>query len=229
MKKLKFLGIGSAFYPPFDNTSAFFTHNDDFYLIDCGESVFKKIWDLKEMKESKNIFILVTHFHCDHVGSLGSLISYLYLKMNKVPYIVHPTEKIKEYLKVVGIEENFYIYKNMLPEVSQIKNNHVEVRHVDDMVCYGYEIIFPEETIYYSGDAVDIPEKILKKYFEGEIKEIYQDTCSYKSKNPSHGNIFDLEEQISPEKRKSIYCMHLDRDFRDKIIEKGFSMPEIFE
>ena len=133
MKKLKFLGIGSAFYPPFDNTSAFFTHNDDFYLIDCGESVFKKIWDLKEMKESKNIFILVTHFHCDHVGSLGSLISYLYLKMNKVPYIVHPTEKIKEYLKVVGIEENFYIYKNMLPEVSQIKNNHVEVRHVDDM------------------------------------------------------------------------------------------------
>ena len=117
----------------------------------------------------------------------------------------------------------------MLPEISQIKNNHVEVRHVDDMVCYGYEIIFPEETIYYSGDAVDIPEKILKKYFEGEIKEIYQDTCSYKSKNPSHGNIFDLEEKILPEKRKSIYCMHLDRDFRDKIIEKGFSVPEIFE
>ena len=213
MKKLKFLGIGSAFYPPFDNTSAFFTHNDDFYLIDCGESVFKKIWDLKEMKESKNIFILVTHFHCDHVGSLGSLISYLYLKMNKV----------------VGIEENFYIYKNMLPEISQIKNNHVEVRHVDDMVCYGYEIIFPEETIYYSGDAVDIPEKILKKYFEGEIKEIYQDTCSYKSKNPSHGNIFDLEEKIPYEKRKNVYCMHLERDFRDKIIEKGFSVPEIFE
>ena len=207
MKKLKFLGIGSAFYPPFDNTSAFFTHNDDFYLIDCGESVFKKIWDLKEMKESKNIFILVTHFHCDHVGSLGSLISYLYLKMNKVPYIVHPTEKIKEYLKVVGIEENFYIYKNMLPEISQIKNNHVEVKHVDDMVCYGYEIIFPEETIYYSGDAVDIPKKILKKY----------------------GNIFDLEELIPYEKRKNIYCMHLDRDFRDKIIEKGFSVPEIFE
>ncbi len=166
MKKLKFLGIGSAFYPPFDNTGAFFTYNEDFYLIDCGESVFKKIWDLKEMKESKNIFILITHFHCDHVGSLGSLISYLYLKMNKIPYVIHPTEKIKEYLKVVGIEDKFYIYENMLPEISQIKNNHVEVKHVDDMICYGYEIIFPEEIIYYSGDAVDIPEKILKKYFE---------------------------------------------------------------
>ena len=181
------------------------------------------------MKESKNIFILITHFHCDHVGSLGSLISYLYLKMNKIPYIIHPTEKIKEYLKVVGIEDKFYIYENMLPEISQIKNNHVEVKHVDDMICYGYEIIFPEEIIYYSGDAVDIPKKILKKYFEGEIREIYQDTCSYKSKNPSHGNIFDLEERIPYEKRKNVYCMHLERDFRDKIIEKGFSVPEIFE
>ena len=63
MKKLKFLGIGSAFYLPFDNTGAFFTYNENFYLIDCGESVFKKIWNLKEMKESKNIFILITHFH----------------------------------------------------------------------------------------------------------------------------------------------------------------------
>ena len=127
----------------------------------------------------------------------------------------------------------FHEFSKLQNRTVQFGNNpnqvHHTFRHVDDMVCYGYEIIFPEETIYYSGDAVDIPEKILKKYFEGEIKEIYQDTCSYKSKNPSHGNIFDLEEKILPEKRKSVYCIHLDRDFRNKIIEKGFSVPEVFE
>lgn len=227
VKKLNFLGIGSAFNPLFGNTSAFFTYNEDFYLIDCGESVFGKIWNLKEMTESKNIFILITHFHCDHVGSLGSLISYLYLKLNKIPYIIHPTEKIKEYLKIVGIEDKFYIYRNTLPEISEVKNSFAEVRHTDDMKCYGYEIIFPEETVYYSGDAVEIPENILEKYFKGEIKEIYQDTCSYVSKNAAHGNIFYLEDTIPPEKRKNVYCIHLDRDFRDKIRDKGFGVPKV--
>ena len=82
LKKLNFLGIGSAFNPVLDNTGAFFTDNGDFYLIDCGESTFKKIWNMEEMIQSRNIFILITHLHCDHVGSLGSLISYLLLQKN---------------------------------------------------------------------------------------------------------------------------------------------------
>lgn len=226
MKKLKFTGIGSAFNPILGNTNAYFTHNDDFYLIDCGESVFGKIWNLKEMIGSNNIFILITHFHCDHVGSLGSLLSYLYLKLEKTAYVIHPNEKIIEYLDIVGIERKFYIYKNKLPEISEIKNTEIEVRHVEDMKCYGYEIIFPDSKIYYSGDAVEIPDKILQKYLSGEIKEMYQDTCSYISKNPSHGNIFYLEKIIPVEKRKNVYCIHLDKDFRDIIQEKGFGVIE---
>ncbi|MDO5089390.1 MAG: hypothetical protein Q4D53_06350 [Leptotrichiaceae bacterium] len=222
MKKLKFLGIGSAFNPILHNTSAFFTHNNNFYLMDCGESIFQKIWNLEEMLNSKEIFILITHFHCDHVGSLGSFISYLYLKKGKVPYIIHPTEKIISYLEMVGVGKEFYKYENKLPKISEVKNREIEVKHVDDMRCYGYEIVFPDETIYYSGDAVEIPEKILQKYFSGEITEIYQDTCSYTSENPTHGNIFYLEEIIPSDKRGRVYCMHLDKDFRDIIEEKGF-------
>ena len=226
MKKLKFTGIGSAFNPILGNTNAYFTHNDDFYLIDCGESVFGKIWNLKEMTKSNNIFILITHFHCDHVGSLGSLISYLYLKLGKVAYVIHPNKKIIEYLDIVGIERKFYVYEKELPEISEIKNDVIEVKHADDMKCYAYEIIFPDETVYYSGDAVEIPDKILQKYFSGKIKEMYQDTCSYVSENPSHGNIFYLEEIIPVEKRKNVYCIHLDKDFRDIIQEKGFGVIE---
>ncbi|WP_158612464.1 MBL fold metallo-hydrolase [Leptotrichia sp. OH3620_COT-345] len=229
MKKLKFLGIGSAFNPVLDNTSAFFTYNENFYLIDCGESVFRKIWNLKEMLDSKEIFILITHFHCDHVGSLGSLVSYLYLKKGKIPYIIHPTKKIISYLEMVGVEKKFYKYRNKLPEISKVKNREIEVKHVNDMTCYGYEIIFPDETVYYSGDAVEIPEEIFQKYFSGEITEIYQDTCSYIDKNPTHGNIFYLEKIFPSDKRNRVYCMHLDNDFRDTIEKKGFGKIEYID
>lgn len=229
LKKLNFLGIGSAFNPVLDNTGAFFIDNGDFYLIDCGESTFKKIWNMEEMIQSRNIFILITHLHCDHVGSLGSLISYLYLNKGKTPYVIHPTEKIAEYLDTVGIKRNFYIHMKSLPEESSIKNCEIEVNHVDNMQCYGYEIIFPDGVIYYSGDATEIPEEILKKYLNGEIGVIYQDTCSYISKNPTHGNIFYLEDKIPPDKRGNVYCMHLDRDFRGKIRELGFQVPDYLE
>ena len=229
LKKLNFLGIGAAFNPVLDNTGAFFTEGRNFYLIDCGESAFKKIWNMKEMIQSENIFFFFFHLHCDHVGSLGSLISYLYLKKGKKPYIIHPTEKISEYLDIVGIERSFYTYLKSLPETSEIRNNEIEVNHVDNMKCYGYEIIFPDKTIYYSGDAIEIPENIIEKYLDGKIDEIYQDTCSYITENPTHGNILYLEKKIPLDKRSNVYCMHLDKDFRNEIREKGFGVLEFIK
>lgn len=225
--KLKFLGIGSAFNPTLGNTSAYFIEGEDFYLLDCGESVFEKIWNLKELKESKNIYILITHFHCDHVGSLGSLLSYLYLKLNKVAYVIHPTKKIIDYLNIVGIKKEFYIYKKELPEFSKIKNEEYEVYHVDDMLCFGYKLISEKKQIYYSGDAVKIPNQILEEYLNGKISEIYQDTCNYKSDNPSHGDIFYLEDIIPENKRNNVYCIHLNIDYREELKLKKFGIVEL--
>ena len=42
--ELKFLGRGAAFNPKENNNSAYFIEKNNLFLIDCGESVFKKVY-----------------------------------------------------------------------------------------------------------------------------------------------------------------------------------------
>ena len=47
---LLFLGRGAAFNPKEGNTSAYFLENNQLFLIDCGESVFERIINKKNIK-----------------------------------------------------------------------------------------------------------------------------------------------------------------------------------
>ena len=100
---LHFLGKGAAFYPSFDNTSAWFVESNVFYLIDCGESVFSKIWNIPEYFRADKVVVILTHLHCDHVGSLGSLISYTNMILKLQIEIVHENDNsLKQLLKLCG-------------------------------------------------------------------------------------------------------------------------------
>ncbi|HBE86714.1 MAG TPA: hypothetical protein DDW53_17100, partial [Lachnoclostridium sp.] len=74
--ELHFLGSGSAFYPLYKNTIAYFELNNDLYLIACGETVFETLLSLVDLEQYREIYVVITHLHADHVGSLASLISY---------------------------------------------------------------------------------------------------------------------------------------------------------
>ena len=80
---LQFLGIGAAFNPAFGNTSACFQKDGTLYLLDCGSTVFGALLERKAMQGAKRIVVLITHLHADHVGSLGTLISYCNFKVNR--------------------------------------------------------------------------------------------------------------------------------------------------
>ena len=87
---LLFLGRGAAFNPKEGNTSAYFLENNQLFLIDCGESVFERIINKKILNNIETINVIITHTHSDHVGSLGSLISYSYYKLHKPINIIVP-------------------------------------------------------------------------------------------------------------------------------------------
>ena len=70
---IRFLGCGSAFNPLMGNTSAYFKKGDNLFLIDAGETVFSELFKRKLLAESENIYVLITHTHGDHVGSLPSI------------------------------------------------------------------------------------------------------------------------------------------------------------
>ena len=74
--ELKFTGIGAAYYPVLGSNCAFFEHDNCLYLIDCGESTFKAMFSRNEIYDYDNIVVLLTHLHADHIGSLGSFLSF---------------------------------------------------------------------------------------------------------------------------------------------------------
>ena len=75
---LKFIGTGSAFNQDLGNTSAYIKDGETLLLIDCGETVFQRIKEIKLLDDVKKVYIVITHNHSDHIGSLGSLVEYLY-------------------------------------------------------------------------------------------------------------------------------------------------------
>lgn len=226
--ELKFLGTGSAFNPAMKNTSAYFTYNKNFFLIDCGESVFEQIYWFEELRASEGIYVLITHLHTDHVGSLGSLISYCHYVLEKDIHIIHPSGAIVQLLALLGIESGYYRYHQEFPAVlADIQITAVPVEHVKDMRCYGYLIAAAGETIYYSGDASGIPEHILADFLAGRISRCYQDTASRRSAHSTHCYVGDLEQLIPPAKRAAVCCMHLDGKNEAMLRAKGFDVAEV--
>ena len=221
--ELKFVGKGSAFTPSLKNTSAFFVIEDNLFLIDCGESVFGEIWNLNELKNCRNIYVLITHLHCDHVGSLASLASYCFYVLNKKIQVIHPETTIVTLLKLMGIEEHVYHYDSeLLLELPGISVKAIPVDHVNTMQCYGYLLEANNVRIFYSGDSYRIPDEILADFLKGAIDFIYQDTSIHTSKSPSHCDIDKLELLIPVELRKKVYCMHLNGNNENIYRNRGF-------
>lgn len=219
--KIRFLGDGSAFCPERKNTSAYFFYDRKLFVLDCGETVFETMYNLHLIQEAPEIYTIITHLHADHVGSLPTLISYYGCILHKRVNIVSRDPKLVDLLDLMGIDHSFYAinYPEEIP-ARGIRLTAVPVQHADDIYCCGYLVETDEETFYYSGDAADIPENILKKFLNGEIAKIYQDTCS--SPNEHHCYVGKLTERIPADKRDKVYCMHLDRSDIEYCRKYGF-------
>lgn len=226
--KLHFLGNGSAFNPPYGNTCAYFVSEKELYLIDCGESAFSLLYRQLESEKIEKIYVLITHLHADHVGSLGTLISYFYYLHGIKTHVIHPEKSIIELLTLEGIEPDNYIYLEHLPENSAgLKAEPIEVTHVSDMKCFGYILRKEDCCIYYSGDSAYPPQKVLEAFLSGEIKALYHDTSMSNDPHPHHCYYGILEQAIPVHKRGQVFCMHLDGPCEELLRAKGFQIAEV--
>jgi ribonuclease BN (tRNA processing enzyme) len=227
--ELTFVGTGSAFNPALENSNAFLSLGDRLYIIDCGETAFGKYWDLPALRNATEITVVITHLHCDHIGSLGSLVSYCFLVLNKRVRIVHPLDTIVKLLDLMGIKRHCYEYLERVPQgaAEPVRFEPVRVDHVDNMQCFGYLISAGDEVVYYSGDATAIPPQVLEAFREGRIQHIYQDTSLVTNDHPTHGTLAYMEATFRKEERRRVSCIHLDTDYRNLLSEKGFSLVKL--
>ncbi len=124
---LKFIGTGNAVNSEMGNTSAYIKENETLLLIDCGSTVFSRIKEINLLDDVKNVYVINTHTHNDHIGSLATLIGYLYFSKNIVTNIVLTNSDnseaqentLRSFLTLSGVSEDYYefVYGDMMEDV----------------------------------------------------------------------------------------------------------------
>lgn len=227
--ELRFLGMGSAYNPLYKNTNAFLPIGDCLLMFDCGESTFETLYSRGFLEQFSSFIVAITHFHSDHVGSLGSFISYCHCQLHKKVYLVYPNEDILKFLLFTGVPDSMYTY--LTPDASmpcsQLHLTAVAVRHDPLIRCFGYLVQLGDQQIFFGGDSAAIPADILQLLLEGKLDTIYQDvTYEHSWESDCHGTLENLCTQVPEEFRNRIVCMHLGSDFKASIEAAGFRVAK---
>lgn len=225
--RLRFIGTGGCFSKKNINNAAYLNENGHLILFDCGETIFHQILKEDIINESINrIDIIITHFHADHVGSLGSLIFFTRFKKVKDVNVIFPDVKmLNTFLDISGIDRNLYYGRKpsdmeyFLKEYAQLHGDVVN-DEIIPMPSFGYHLKFKEYNFFYSGDTCIINEDIVNKFNNNEIDYIYHEVSNdgYKA----HMDI-DVLASALKKNRDRVYCMHLgDSMDLEKIKKYGF-------
>lgn len=227
---LNFIGTGGAFSKHYVNNSAYYLIGDKLVLFDCGETVFHELLKLGIIDEKiSSLDIIITHFHSDHVGSLGSLLFYCrYKKICDVNIIFPIRELPYSLLRIFGINENMFKVKvpseidtYYLKEYEQMHGDVNSDGEIILMPSYGYHLVNGKDNFFYSGDTCFIGDIVLDKFKNKEIEYMYHEvtTDGYQA----HLQLDELVKLINNEDRKRVICMHLgDSVDTAKIKKLGF-------
>lgn len=218
---LRFIGTGSAFNYEQGNNSAYIKENGVLLLFDCGSTVFSGIQKLNLLEDVNDVFIAITHFHADHVGSLATLIAYLN-NMGITPNFVLSNgddseiqeKNLRNYLSMQGIEEEDFevSFGDMLEDVltNLVKVEMVKLKHSSKLTSYAVELYFNERTVYYTGDHNDVNylTNVTSKLNKTDL--VYTDCSLRNSEESAHISLEKLAEIFNEDIRSQICCMHFD-------------------
>jgi hypothetical protein len=224
---IHFLGRGSAFNTKEGNTSAFYKYNNNksMILIDCGLDVYGRLIELKLLDSVKDLYVLITHHHSDHIGSLGALIEYCYYVMKLKLNIYHSDSitfyHIMRFLESVNVTQDMYevVYSHPMVIGTSIVKHCPNVNNT--MFIIKNEC---DKSIIYTGDTCDIAAvKFVHTLNPSSLVCI--DCCNLEYENNPHMSIDTLINNIDEEVRHNFVCMHFDSgEAIRKARENGFSI-----
>lgn len=188
--EIKFLGTGGAFEPHKGNVSAIIERNDTKILIDCGYAVLERII-AKDLAKDLD-YVLITHLHGDHAGSLPTLLAYMEHVVGKELPIIYATEQhkdqIHEFLTIAW--EDKRAHYSPITELPWIGFVDTFGQHVAKKQTFAYYFKDAAELIFYSGD-INNTETVLNflKEREEEKIQVFLDI----NKNETSGHIYYKE------------------------------------
>lgn len=231
--ELEFLDLGSAWNTTLNNTSAYLKKGNKMLLIDCGETVARTIISNKLLEDINQLYILVTHTHSDHIGSIGTLL--FYSKYNKKidNYIVVPDDvlfkkNIKDYLRIVDIDNEIeFINKDCFIKQFNFEDLvFLKANHVLSLPCYSFIIKEKNKMIYYSGDNSNID--LIVDILKNEDAKIYTEISNNPNLSNEHLYLKNLKQKVNQKDKKRIYLMHIDEFLSiDELENMGYNIPKI--
>lgn len=230
---LRFFGRGSAFRE--DQNCAYFVQDHRLILMDCAMYGFhevKKTGLLGFGEEIREITILVTHTHGDHIGGIPMLIHYAFYVLHVPVTVIAPSEEVREDLKYL-IERlegcapagyRLFSAEELMKAVDcadGVDDSDPELpacpwlvrpiltQHAPELSgrCFGYQLTLDGKNVIYTGDSNTL-EPFLPYLTEGSV--LYTETASMES--PVHfpvKKLLELETYFK-EKNIQVYLMHLD-------------------
>lgn len=218
---LNFIGRGAAFYTQEGNTSAYFIENDCLFLIDCGETVFSKLMEKNILTSIKQVYVLISHTHCDHCGSLGSLGFYcqymLHLKLKIiVPHHHQYLQNLQTLMSLYGNTDDAYVFL-FEEEVDSLFQTFSTVRyeltqHDDGIPCFSFVFETPDGAVFYSADTRTTENISCFIANHQQIQRIYMEVTDLKIPNDIHLNIDILKQAIPSSLRSQVFLMHIRSD-----------------
>lgn len=220
--ELNFIGIGGAFNTKLGTNSSYIKEKNKILFIDFGLDTFDKVVRHKLIEDVKEIYVLITHLHGDHVGGLPTFIQYCYICFNKVVKVINNSEtftkNLETLLNITAVEHTNYEFVSNANLPFSFKVELKKTTHTSLLECYS--VIFHENDnkILYTSDSNDIDflkkanndENFIKIYTEaGEASKVHTDYKEIKKLNS-----------------KKIVLMHIEsEELYNKIKKDKFKMP----
>ncbi|WP_228466906.1 MBL fold metallo-hydrolase [Adhaeribacter swui] len=156
--QIKFLGTGGAFEPAYGNSAAIITFKQKTLLLDAGFTVYPKLMELGFWNQLD--YILLTHLHNDHCGSLANILLHCFFYGNgKRPVILYQTEtfrqQIVQFLNIQLKEVNLYVNFKPISEIDGLTYLDTINRHSAGFQTYSFILEEAGERLVYSGDLGD--------------------------------------------------------------------------
>ena len=153
--EIKFLGTGGAFEPAYYNAAAILKLREKSFLIDAGFTVYPRLVQLNLLFSFD--YILLTHLHNDHCGSLANILLHRYFYGDgRKTVILYQTEDFKtqmqEFLRIQLKDPDKYADFVACDTVSNLTILDTYGRHAENFQSYGLIWEEADKRLVYSGD-----------------------------------------------------------------------------
>ena len=159
------------------------------------------------LKNKKDIEVIITHLHDDHVGSLSTFIYYCVYLLKKKAKLVAKCPKLKERLLMTGLSEDDF----EMGEDERVE--FIKTIHTPTLDAYGFAMNINGKRIVYTGDTATL-EPFLP--YLDNCDELYTDISWVPTS--AHLNLKDNLDLLKEINKKGIdvYLMHIDNELEIK-------------